>query len=218
MWPDGAGGGAPELVATGERAVTAAAAALDDDTVLVHPTVTVYGLGARPGAERDARIARLKRRAPGPLIALARDRRELDRAIPDLSWPPKAERLAEAFWPGPLTMVLGGSSGSTWAVRVDSHPAVQAVLQLAGGLMTSTSMNVSGRPPARTRADVVAAAAALAPVDGRLGWLDAADLDDAAPSTMVRIERDEVAVLRDGAIARGDVYRAITEGTSGPTA
>lgn len=205
--------GRKPAAATGEAAVRATARALDEGWILVHPTSTVYGLGSRPDPALDAAIHGLKRREPAPLIHLAADLAALERAAPDLAWTPAARALAAALWPGPLTLVLADGDGSL-GVRVDPHPAVRAVLELAGGLMTSTSLNVGGREPARTRGEVLATIDELGPRERPLGWLDAGDLAASAASTVLDVRRGDVRTLRPGAVSAETIARAL-EGRAG---
>jgi len=197
--------GPGRALATEDDALDRAAALLDAGGVVAHPTSTVYGLGGRPRPEVDARIAAIKRRPPGPLIRLAASRDALREALPGARWPEAARRLADAFWPGPLTLVLEDGSDTGVAVRVDPHPVVRRLLDRAGGLMTSTSLNVTGSRPARTGGEVRAALSEAGSAAGTVGWLDAGDLAGSTPSTLVRVTGEEVEVLRQGAVPAADV-------------
>jgi len=197
-WVPGAAGDVP----AGEEALDAAARALDAGSILAHPTSTVYGLGGRPSPACDARVAALKGRVASPLIVLAAGREAVFAAFPGLIWTETAERLAEAFWPGPLTLVLAERNGSSRAVRVEGHAVARAVLDRAGGVMTSTSLNATGAKPARARGEVLRAIASFAGPLGEFGWLDAGDLPVSATSTLVRPGDGRVEVLREGAITR----------------
>lgn len=191
-------------------------AALDDAVrsltagwIIAHPTSTVYGIGGRPAPLIDARIARYKGRGSEPLIVLARDVETLAREFPGLEWTETATRLADAFWPGPLTLVLAGPGGRTQAVRVDGHPVVQSLLEGAGGVMTSTSLNATGAEPARSRA---AAWRAMGRFEGPVhdvGWLDVGDLPPSAASTLVRPGDGTLEVLREGAIPGPELERVL---------
>ncbi|WP_419941616.1 L-threonylcarbamoyladenylate synthase [Candidatus Palauibacter sp.] len=188
-------------LAAGVDALERAVALLDAGGVVAHPTSTVYGLGGRPARGVDERISALKRRPPGPLIRLAASREALHEALPGVRWSGAARRLADAFWPGPLTLVLDDGSEAGIALRVDPHPVVRRLLERAGGLMTSTSLNETGRPPARTRREARDALASMRPQVGPIGWLDAGDLEASPPSTLVRMRGETVEVLREGALS-----------------
>jgi len=193
----------------GEAAIEDAARAVTEGSILVHPTSTVYGLGGLPDPSIDARLAGLKGRESGPLIALVADREALFGAFPALVWTATAERLADVFWPGPLTLVLEQRDGSSRAVRVDGHPVVQAVLERVGGVMTSTSLNVSGCEPARSRRGALLAIAELSGPLDHFGWLDVGDLPESEPSTLVRASDGRLEVLREGAIRRTTLERSL---------
>lgn len=210
-WGGAAGEAGPgRALATDDEALDRAAALLDARGVVAHPTSTVYGLGGRPWPDVDARIAAIKRRPPGPLIRLAASRDALMKALPWARWTIAVRRLADAFWPGPLTMVLDDGSESGIAVRVDPHPVVRRLLERAGGLMTSTSLNVTGTPPARTGAEVRAVLSGVGSGARTVGWLDAGDLADSMPSTLVRVTDKAVHVLREGAVPATDLTRVLS--------
>lgn len=131
-----------------------AARALRDGHLAVLPTETVYGLGARARDPRAvARVYAVKGRpADHPLIVHLPARSELDGWARDV--PPYARRLAEAFWPGPLTLVLrrGGRSGrhvtggaDTVGLRVPDHPLTSAVLDALADGVAAPSANLFGR-------------------------------------------------------------------------
>jgi L-threonylcarbamoyladenylate synthase len=184
-------------------------AAIMRGEVIAYPTETFYGLGADPNnAEAIERIYAIKGRRAGealPLIA-----QELD-VLVELGAPlPRAARqLAEAFWPGALTLVLPiaagrfpdalTAGGSTVAVRVPNHPVARALAAIAGGLITSTSANRSGQPPASTADDVHAALgddiAVL--VDG--GTTPGGG-PGGAPSTIVDVTSETPRLIRAGVV------------------
>jgi L-threonylcarbamoyladenylate synthase len=142
-----------------------ARAAIARGHIIAFPTETFYGLGADPGREDGvAAIFAAKGRGAGealPLIAADRDAARRVAAV----WSETAERLAEAFWPGPLTMVVPVRAGAvvagvtagrgTIAVRVPGHALARALAAAApAGVLTATSANRSGSP-ALTTADEV---------------------------------------------------------------
>jgi L-threonylcarbamoyladenylate synthase len=184
-------------------------AAIMRGEVIAYPTETFYGLGADPNnAEAIERIYAIKGRRAGealPLIA-----QELD-VLVELGAPlPRAARqLAETFWPGALTLVLPiaagrfpdalTAGGSTVAVRVPNHPVARALAAIAGGLITSTSANRSGQPPASTADDVHAALgddiAVL--VDG---GATPGGGPGGAPSTIVDVTSETPRLIRAGVV------------------
>lgn len=115
------------------------------------PTETVVGLVA--GKAGLSRLSGIKSRDPDKPIALlcgsADEAFSLAREVP-----PLALSLADRFWPGPLTLVLGVKGGGTVGVRVPAHPVVQAVLASYGGALYATSANRSGEAAPSALGDV----------------------------------------------------------------
>lgn len=188
----------PGAVDAGARALTAGA-------VLAHPTGTVYGLGGASDALDEA-LARLKGRDPGrPLLRLGPDPATLRRRHPGLRWGRRARSLAEAFWPGGLTLVLPDGSETGLGVRVVGHPLTRAVLEEAEATMSSTSLNRTGRLPARTPEAVARALDGMPPVEPEVVWLDAGPLPSSRPSTIVSLLDDRPRLLRQGAVPAAEV-------------
>jgi len=141
-----------------------AAAILKAGGLVAFPTETVYGLGASARDDRAvARIFEAKGRPRfNPLIAHVAD---VEAARGIARFTPEADRLAAAFWPGPLTLVLPIREGAgvsplvtaglgTVALRVPAHPLAQRLLRAVGGPVAAPSANPSGRL-SPTRADDV---------------------------------------------------------------
>jgi L-threonylcarbamoyladenylate synthase len=152
--------------------VARAARVLAEGGLVAFPTETVYGLGA--DAENGEAIARLyaakERPVFNPLIAHVGD---IDAARRIAQFNPTAEKLAAAFWPGPLTLVLPRRPGSrlsdlasagldSVAVRVPAHPVARALLAAFGKPVVAPSANRSGRVSPTTAAHVTA------DLDGRI--------------------------------------------------
>jgi L-threonylcarbamoyladenylate synthase len=184
--------------------IAAAAERLRAGEVVAYPTETVYGLGADATSEAAlARLRRLKGRAPtSGLSVLVEDLARLEKAAPEL--PAAARRLAERFWPGPLTLVVSASEPALARIatpdgvgfRCSSHPTARALVRAAGLPIVSTSCNRSGEPPCMTAQEAEAVFGAGLPVAGG----EAAG--GAPPSTVVAVGADgELRVLREGAIA-----------------
>jgi L-threonylcarbamoyladenylate synthase len=184
--------------------------------LLGYPTETVYGLGCALDPAPLARLAALKRADRArPFLVLASRAAQL----PRLHWTPAATRLARAFWPGPLTIVLAAvdplppelrAEDDTVAVRISPHPGVRALLDALDAPITSTSANPPGGTPARTAA---AAEAAIASLGGGPDWLmlDGGPLAPSAPSTIVRCVGDDVLVIRPGTIPSATLRTVLLE-------
>lgn len=192
-------------------AAEAGARALRAGAVLAHPTGTVYGIGAAGDALAPV-VARLKgREADRPLLRIAPDVETLRRRHPGLRWSARAGRLAGAFWPGPLTLVVPDGSETGLAARVVDHPLTRAVLREAEATMSSTSLNRSGAAPARTPADAAEALEGMPPVEVEVVWLDAGPLAPSAPSTILSLLEDRARLVRDGAVAPAEIEACLGE-------
>lgn len=111
--------------------------------VVLIPTETVVGLvAAEAGLEKVREVK--GRDAAKPIALLCASQEEAFARCPDV--PPLARRLAELYWPGPLTLVLKSFDGGTVGVRVPDHPTVREFLAAYGGPLYATSANVSGAP------------------------------------------------------------------------
>ena len=168
-----------------------AAEVLNRGGVAVIPTDTVYGLAARPDfAAAVDRLYTIKgREAKKPIALLASDVEAVER----FGYPVRgrARELAEKYWPGALTMVIGKEG-----FRIPDHAETRALIAACGGVLRVTSANLSGRRPATD------APQALADV----GLSADCVVDDGVspggvPSTVVRVGEDgSIEVLREGAI------------------
>ncbi len=122
---------------------------------------------------------------------------------------PGLDRLAERFWPGPLTIVLPKqpwlpllvtAGGDTVGVRIPDHPLALAILQRVGRPLAVSSANLSGQPPART------AAQALAQLDGRVDViLDGGEAPGGQASTVFDLTTNPPRILRQGPVSAGEI-------------
>ncbi len=188
---------------TSEQDIHTAAALLSAGELVAIPTETVYGLAAdaRNGAA-VASIFRAKGRpADNPLIVHIAQWEQLGGLVRDI--PPVAQALAQAFWPGPLTMIFKKPDDvpdevtaglPTVAVRMPSHPIARRVIELSCPL-AAPSANRSGSP-SPTDAHRVAQ-----DMDGRIAAvLDGGACDVGVESTVVTVTDNCVRVLRPGAV------------------
>jgi L-threonylcarbamoyladenylate synthase len=177
--------------------------------VVAVPTDTFYGLAADP-FRREAvdRIFRVKERSAEraiPLIGSGRD--QIAEWLGRL--PPLGARLADRFWPGPLTLLLsappslaGEVTGGTGkvGVRVPAHPIARALCQVCGHPLTATSANLSGQPPCEQPQDVERL------LESRIDALvDAGPTAGGAASTIVDVTGNDAILVRSGAIPWEDV-------------
>jgi L-threonylcarbamoyladenylate synthase len=153
-----------QILPAGEAATAAAADCLAQGGLVGFPTETVYGLGAdASNADAVARLYQAKGRpAFNPLIAHVGD---LAAARRIGQFNAQATALAEAFWPGPLTLVLPKTAGckvsdlataglDTVAIRIPAHGVAQAILRAFGGPVVAPSANLSGHVSPTTAAHV----------------------------------------------------------------
>jgi L-threonylcarbamoyladenylate synthase len=186
-----------------------AVALLREGFVALVPTETVVGLVAvEAGLEK---LWEIKGRDPNKPIALLCASAEEAFAMA-VNVPPLAEKLAATFWPGPLTLVLDASSGSTVGVRVPDHPAVAALLAAHGGPIYATSANLAGKPAPR----------ALEEVDPRVakavGFAVEGDPGDGEASAVVDLSGGKAELLRPGPGLDEAALRRLTgeQGASAP--
>ncbi|NCA82027.1 MAG: Sua5/YciO/YrdC/YwlC family protein [Opitutae bacterium] len=190
------------LPATAE-AIRRAAAAVRAGELAIIPTETVYGVAARADStEAMARLYAAKGRDEAKRIAFFADGIEAVRRA-GIHVEEIAGRLAAAFWPGPLTMVLPNAGGGWDGFRVPDHPVALAWVRELGFLPAVTSANRAGDPPART---AQAAWDALAPHVSLA--LDAGPATGGMASTVVRVKDGAVELLREGPIGRAALAAA----------
>jgi L-threonylcarbamoyladenylate synthase len=184
--------------------------------LLAYPTETVYGLGSAPSVPALALLANLKGRPEGkPFLLLISGRRMAEEW--GLVFNASASALAEAFWPGPLTLVLRGGEGRLpdelrgreggIAVRHTSHAGIARLVTATGQPLTSTSANRPGGPPA-PGADRLVELFGEAVRSGELLVLDGGVLGNVPPSTLVDCTDLMPKLVREGAIPRGELRRA----------
>ena len=198
--------------------IAQAVAALREGQVLAYLTDTMYGLGVDPRrVEAIARLYALKQRAPQKAIPLIAGNKELLAGwIKD--FPPLAEKLAEHFWPGPLTMIFHAheqapeqlSAGTNKiAVRVPDGVLACALSLQLGAPITSTSANISGEAAVLGVDDLVA----------QLGReldlvLDSGAVIHTSPSTIIDMTTTPARLVRQGVIAQSAVEKIIGAITS----
>ena len=201
------------ILPAGEAAVASAARCLAEGGLVGFPTETVYGLGA--DATNPAAIARLYqakgRPSFNPLIAHVGD---LQAARHIARFDATAMALAEAFWPGPLTLVLPKTKNcavadlataglETIAIRVPSHPLARQILRAFGRPVVAPSANLSGHVSPTTAAHVQSDLA------GRIDLIiDGGPVAVGVESTIVGCFEAPM-LLRPGGLPRGEIERLL---------
>jgi L-threonylcarbamoyladenylate synthase len=196
--------------------------ALRDGEVVAFPTETVYGLGANAQhAPALQKIFALKGRpTTHPLIVHIDSLRFLHRWAREV--PPAAQRLAERYWPGPLTLVLPKAANvldlvtggqDSVAIRVPSHPMAQQLLTAFGGGVAAPSANRYGHV-SPTRAEHVREEFG----DAVRVVLDGGECKVGLESTIVACLGGSVRLLRPGAITLSQLRSTVGEVQTGPAA
>lgn len=183
------------------------------------PTETVYGVGVAVAAFAE------HREAPGPETGYGRiftlKRRELSQTVPWLvdgpealdrygvNVPPQIRALAEAFWPGALTLVVDASpevppfmraADGTVALRASASPVVQSLISACGSPLAVTSANTHGEPAPTAFADVETRI-----LDGVDVAVDGGETACRDASTIVAVRDGGPVILRQGAVSRAEI-------------
>lgn len=195
--------------------VNLAATRLRDGGVLVFPTETVYGLGALADQEVTSGSGHLfdikMRPTRIPIPILVPDASDLDVYGKDV--PEVAHKLAEAFWPGALTLVVKSSDkvykefraeDDTIGLRCPDHELIQLLLAACGAPLFATSANTHQLPPP---ADFDELEQRI--IDSADLVLDGGPSDKGVASTIVRCIDDNYEILREGAISREEIEAAL---------
>ncbi|MBN8962103.1 MAG: threonylcarbamoyl-AMP synthase [Rhizobiales bacterium] len=202
-----------KIIPAGQTAVTEAARRLAEGGLVAFPTETVYGLGAdATHSEAIARLYRAKGRPSfNPLIAHVPDLAGAERIA---RFNDTARKLAEAFWPGPLTLVLPktpdcavadlATAGlDTVAVRMPAHPVARDILRELGHPIVAPSANRSGH------VSPTAAAHVASDLDGRIDLIvDGGPVSVGVESTIVGCF-DPPLLLRPGGLPRGAIEQVL---------
>jgi L-threonylcarbamoyladenylate synthase len=189
---------------------------IKQNEVVALPTETVYGLAGN--AKSDTAITRIfeakGRPSDNPLIVHISDRKQLEGLVSSIA--DNAEKLMDAFWPGPLTIVLPKGrnvSGkvtaglSTVAVRMPNHPVALAVIEASGVPLAAPSANLSGKPSPTTANHV------YEDLKGKIpGIVDGGSTGVGVESTVVECTNDIVTILRPGGVTLEDLEQVVGPG------
>lgn len=198
-----------------EAALDAAVATVRDGGLVIFPTETVYGVGCDPMVDGAVqRIFTLKDRPLTQALSLHLGTDpDIERWAVDV--PEGARRLAEHFWPGPLTLVLqsrddvpevvrGGRP--TVGLRVPDHPVAPELIDRCGGALAGTSANRHGGPSPSTADEAVEA------LGGQVdAVVDAGPTDLGRDSTVLDLTVSPPTVVRAGALAAEDIEDVLGE-------
>lgn len=183
--------------------------------LVAFPTETVYGLGGdalHPEAAKKIYAAK-GRPSDNPLIVHIADFADLERVAKEV--PPQAKLLADAFWPGPLTMIVWKNDNvpyattgglETVAVRMPNHPVALDLIRKSGKLIAAPSANTSGRPSPTEAAHVAE------DLSGRIAMiLDGGPVGIGIESTIIDLTEATPMVLRPGYITPEMLAQVLNE-------
>ena len=197
-----------------EESIIYAAELIKKGEVVGMPTETVYGLAAdATNEEAVKKIFKAKGRPQdNPLICHICDLDMMEQYVTDI--PEIAYKVAEAFWPGPLTLVLPkkntipySTSGGldTVGIRFPAHKAAQQLIKASGVTLAAPSANLSGSPSPTTAKHV------LDDMHGRIPFiLDGGNSDVGLESTVISFEKEAIRILRPGFVSYED-FLEVTE-------
>lgn len=201
--------------------IVEAASILAKNEVVALPTETVYGLGGN--AENDEAVAKIfaakGRPSDNPLIIHIAGHEQLAEIVEEI--PEMAQKLMDAFWPGPLTIIFNKKEGklsevataglSTVAVRMPDHPVALALIEAAKLPIAAPSANLSGRPSPTTALHV------HDDLDGRIaGIVDGGPTGVGVESTVVDCTGSKPVILRPGGITKEQLEEVVGEISTDP--
>lgn len=199
------------------QVIAKAGSILQKGGLVAFPTETVYGLGANALDESAAKktYAAKGRPSDNPLIVHIARLEALEKIVKKI--PKEAPKLAERFWPGPLTMIFEksekipyGTTGGldTVAVRMPDNPIALALIEAGGGYVSAPSANTSGRPSPTLAAHV------MGDLSGKIEMiLDGDAVEIGVESTILDMTVTPPMILRPGAITKEMLERVIGEVT-----
>ena len=183
--------------------------------LIIYPTDTVYGVGGVLKEDTLKKIYEAKTRSfSSPLIALVNSLDKVDEiAIISDEHREKINKLIERFWPGGLTIILKKrenvpaimvSNGETVGVRMPNHKLALDIIESAGGILATTSANISGEatpssfveisPIFKKRVDIV---------------IDGGKCPIGTASTIIDMSKSKISILREGSISKEEIENII---------
>lgn len=187
--------------------IALAARILERGGMVAFPTETVYGLAARMDNKKAmARLNKVKERPRGkPFTALIADLRTISKSGAKIDEP--ARRLVKKFWPGPLTVILPSGHREKAGFRMPANRIALELVKKAGVPVAAPSANVSGKRPPKDAAGV------LKELDGKIDLaIDGGRSKVGIESTVVDMTVSPPRILREGAVSKKEIYKALTHG------
>jgi len=202
------------------EAIHQAIAILREGGIIAYPTETFYALGVRCDLSRSLkRLYELKKRPREKAMPVIIGRRESLSGIVSSGWlehiPPFVQTLMDRFWPGPLTLLIPAKEGlpeyltadtGMIAVRIPGESFALRLAQHAGFLITATSANLSGTPPADSAEMVIRY------FGGEVDLVvNGGQTPGGLPSTIVDTSGGGATIVREGVITRDNIERHIQQ-------
>ncbi len=187
--------------------------------LIIYPTDTVYGLGASlaKSSSLDKIYEVKERRKDSPLIALLSNKKYLEKVgVIREKNRDKIEKLIERFWPGGLTIILDKkdiiplnmvSNGSSVGVRIPHHEIAQKIIESCGGILATTSANISGEPSPKLYEDLSETIKERVEIIIELD-LNISSIPKGIESTIIDM-RGEPKILREGNIKKIEIEKII---------
>ncbi|MEN7972450.1 MAG: L-threonylcarbamoyladenylate synthase, partial [Verrucomicrobiota bacterium] len=173
---------------------------LAEGGLVIVPTETVYGIAcdpAVPGA-MEKLVAAKGRDGDKPIARLAADPQQVAKTAKD--WNAGLQALSEKYWPGPLTIVLETDAGWT-GYRIPDHAVALKLAKTCGHAVALTSANLSGEPDTKTAQE------AMNSVKADLVLDSGPSAKEAIPSTVVKVDGEQIECLREGKIPFAEIFR-----------
>ena len=195
-------------ISCNDEDIQKAVSAIADGAIIIFPTDTVYGLGCNP-YNRDAvssiyEIKKREKTKPFPVIGYSK--KELEKIA---EFNDKAEKIAEMFWPGPITLILKVKDenikkslglGKKIAVRVPNNQCVLSLLKECK-LLVATSANISGTTSLTDPNDC------KRDLNGYDLLIDGGILSDNGESTIVEIDGNKIKIVRSGSVSEEELKK-----------
>lgn len=196
-----------------DEALEKASGIIKGGGVIAYPTETFYGLGVKfDNIAALRRLYRIKHRSMDKALSLIIGEKRMLQLIAS-SIADSAEKLADKFWPGPLTLLLpakpeisGFVTANTGkiAVRVPGESFALDLVWSLGFPITATSANISGKPPADNAGDVIRYFG-----DAIDLIIDCGTTPGGKPSTIIDASEEKIQILRAGAISAEEIFAAL---------
>lgn len=173
-------------------------------SVLLLPTETVYGFMCRwDDSEARDRIYKMKKREVGkPFQMLASSIAQAEKK--GLILDGEAKKIADKFFPGPLTLIVKNKNGGTTGLRIPNHPLILGLIEKIDSPLAATSANISGEPAALTVGDALKNLESLPDIA-----VDSGRIIAGAASTVVDASTTPFKILRPGPIKEEEIRQAV---------